>query len=68
MSMADVAPLRAGLVAALVLTLVAGQGAVQTAAAQDYGVVSKPNVPYVEHDGVKLTGDFTHPKGLRRRR
>jgi hypothetical protein len=35
-----------------------------TAAAQDYGVVSKPNVPYVEHDGVKLAGDFYSPKGL----
>jgi acetyl esterase/lipase len=64
MSMTDVAPLRAGLVAALALTLVAGQGAVQSAAAQDYGVVSKPNVPYVEHDGVKLAGDFYSPKGL----
>jgi acetyl esterase/lipase len=60
----DVAPLRAGLVAALALTLVTGQGAVQPAAAQDYGVISKPNVPYVEHDGVNLTGDFYAPKGL----
>ncbi len=33
--------LRAGLVAALALTLVAGQGAVQPAAAQDYGVVTQ---------------------------
>ena len=36
----DVAPLRAGLAAALALTLVAGQGAFRPAAAQDYGVVS----------------------------
>jgi len=25
---------------------------------------TRPNVAYVEHDGVKLTGDFYAPKGL----
>ena len=52
---------RAGLaVVALALTFAAADGA----AAQDYGVITRPNVPYVEHDGVKLTGDFYAPKGL----
>jgi acetyl esterase/lipase len=27
-------------------------------------VITRPGVPYVEHDGVKLTGDFYAPKGL----
>ncbi len=56
-------PARAGLaMAAVVLTLtfMAAHGA----AAQGYGVVTRPNVQYVEHDGVKLTGDFYAPKGL----
>jgi acetyl esterase/lipase len=54
-------PACAGLaVAALALTFAAADGAV----AQDYGVITRPNVPYVEHDGVKLTGDFYAPKGL----
>jgi acetyl esterase/lipase len=55
------APARAGLaVVAVALMLVAGHGV----AAQGYGVVTRPNVPYVEHDGVKLAGDFYAPKGL----
>jgi acetyl esterase/lipase len=37
---------------------------ISTASAQTYGVVTKPNVEYVVHDGVKLTGDFYLPKGL----
>jgi acetyl esterase/lipase len=45
---------------ALALTFLAADGA----AAQGYGVVTKPNVQYVEHDGAKLTGDFYAPKGL----
>src|SRR5271156_5206487 len=56
-------PARAGLATAAVavtLTLLAAHGA----AAQGYGVVTRPNVQYVEHDGVKLTGDFYAPKGL----
>jgi acetyl esterase/lipase len=54
-------PERGGLaVVALALTFAAADGA----AAQDYGVITRPNVPYVEHDGVKLTGDFYAPKGL----
>jgi acetyl esterase/lipase len=52
-------PARAA-IAAVALMLVAADGA----AAQGYGVVTRPNVPYVEHDGVKLTGDFYAPKGL----
>jgi acetyl esterase/lipase len=54
-------PARAGLaMVAVALTLLAAHGA----AAQGYGVVAKPGVQYVEHDGVKLTGDFYAPKGL----
>jgi acetyl esterase/lipase len=51
---------RRAAIAAVALMLVAAHGA----AAQGYGVVTRPNVPYVEHDGVKLTGDFYAPKGL----
>src|SRR5262249_29019515 len=36
----------------------------QVAPAQTYAVTTKPNVEYVVHDGVKLTGDFYLPKGL----
>ena len=54
---------RAGFaVVALTLTFAAADGV----AAQDYGVITRPNVAYVEHDGVKLTGDFYAPKGLDR--
>jgi acetyl esterase/lipase len=56
-------PARAGVALAAVvvaLTFMAAHGA----AAQGYGVVTRPNVQYVEHDGVKLTGDFYAPKGL----
>src|SRR5271156_2686792 len=62
MRMMDTSPARAGLaVAALMLTLLlAGHGA----AAQGYGVTTKSNVQYAEHDGVKLTGEFYSPKGL----
>jgi acetyl esterase/lipase len=34
-----------------------------TAMAQ-YEVVTRPNIDFVEHDGVKLSGDFYAPKGL----
>jgi acetyl esterase/lipase len=33
------------------------------ATAQPYEVVTRPNVDYVEHDGVKLQGDLYLPKG-----
>ena len=33
------------------------------AAAQPYEVVTRPNIDYVEHDGVKLQGDLYLPKG-----
>jgi acetyl esterase/lipase len=57
-------PARAGLgAAAVALALMAAQG-YQGASAQGYGVVTRPNVQYVEHDGMKLTGDFYAPKGL----
>jgi acetyl esterase/lipase len=36
----------------------------QVALAQTYAVTTKPNVEYVVHEGVKLTGDFYLPKGL----
>ena len=35
-----------------------------SAHAQSYGVTARSNVEYVEHDGVKLTGDLYLPKGL----
>src|SRR5262249_26619671 len=38
--------------------------AAQAAPAQTYAVTTKPNVEYVTHEGVKLTGDFYLPKGL----
>jgi acetyl esterase/lipase len=38
--------------------------AAQIAVAQTYAVATKPNVEYVVHEGVKLTGDFYLPKGL----
>ncbi len=56
-------PARAGLATAVV-ALALMFGAAHGAAAQGYGVVTKPNLQYVEHDGVKLTGDFYAPKGL----
>jgi acetyl esterase/lipase len=59
--MAYLPPARAGLaMVAVALTVMAAQGA----ATQGYGVVTRSNVPYVEHDGIKLTGDFYAPKGL----
>ena len=33
------------------------------AMAQPYEVVTRPNIHYVEHDGIKLTGDLYPPKG-----
>jgi len=38
--------------------------AAEVAPAQTYAVTTKPNVEYVVHEGVKLTGDFYLPKGL----
>ena len=38
--------------------------AAEVAPAQIYAVTTKPNVEYVVHEGVKLTGDFYLPKGL----
>jgi acetyl esterase/lipase len=38
--------------------------AAQAALAQTYAVTTRPNVEYVVHDGVKLTGDLYLPKGL----
>ena len=38
--------------------------AAQVALAQTYAVATKPNVEYVVHEGVKLTGDFYLPTGL----
>ncbi|HMA71857.1 MAG TPA: alpha/beta hydrolase [Xanthobacteraceae bacterium] len=38
--------------------------AAQIAPAQTYAVDTRPNVEYVVHEGVKLTGDFYLPKGL----
>src|SRR5260370_40174973 len=38
--------------------------AAAVAPAQTYAVTTKPNVEYVVHEGVKLTGDFYLPKGL----
>jgi acetyl esterase/lipase len=38
--------------------------AAQVALAQTYAVATRPNVEYVVHEGVKLTGDFYLPKGL----
>jgi acetyl esterase/lipase len=35
-----------------------------SAEAQPYEVATQASVPYAEHDGVKLTGDFYLPKGL----
>ena len=62
MGMMDMLPGRAGgvMAAAAFLTFAALHGP----NAQGYAVVTKPNVQYVEHDGVKLTGDFYSPKGL----
>jgi acetyl esterase/lipase len=34
------------------------------AEAQTYGVTTRPNIQYAEHDGVKLTGDLYAPKGI----
>src|SRR6185369_17555946 len=34
------------------------------AQAQTYGVTTRPNIQYAEHDGVKLAGDLYAPKGL----
>ncbi len=47
------------LAAAALLLVVA-----QVASAQTYAVATRPNIEYVVHDGVKLTGDFYLPKGL----
>ncbi len=38
--------------------------AAQVVLAETYAVTTKPNVEYVVHEGVKLTGDFYLPKGL----
>ena len=38
--------------------------AAQIAMAQTYAVDTRPNIEYVVHEGVKLTGDFYLPKGL----
>ncbi len=38
--------------------------AAEVAPAQTYAVTTKPNVEYVVHEGVRLTGDFYLPKGL----
>jgi acetyl esterase/lipase len=38
-------------------------GAMSQARAQTYGVVARPDLPYVEHDGLKLTGDLYLPQG-----
>ena len=45
----------------LLVTQIAGA---QIAGAQTYAVTTRPNVEYVVHDGVKLTGDLYLPKGL----
>ena len=45
--------------AALVAALVA-----QPALAQQHEVATRPNIEYVEHDGVKLAGDLYLPKGV----
>jgi acetyl esterase/lipase len=57
MRMTDWLPAWAG--AALVAVML-GHGAM----AQGYAVETRADVPYVEHDGVKLTGNFYLPKGL----
>jgi len=44
--------------ASAVLAVAAGPALAQTE------IVTRPNVEYVEHDGVKLTGDLYAPKGL----
>src|ERR1700726_2108329 len=38
--------------------------ATQVAFAQTYAVTTRPNIEYVVHDGIKLTGDLYLPKGL----
>ena len=48
-------PCLAALAAMLLLTTLAS--------AQPYEVVTRPDVEYVVHDGVKLTGDLYLPKG-----
>jgi acetyl esterase/lipase len=35
-----------------------------SAQAQTYGVATRTNIPYAEHDGVKLAGDLYAPKGI----
>jgi acetyl esterase/lipase len=57
MRMTDWLPACAG-AAMVAATLVHG------AAAQGYAVETRPDVQYVEHDGVKLTGNLYLPKGL----
>lgn len=48
----------AGLVAMALTTMAAN------AVAKDYEVVTRPDITYVERDGVKLVGDLYLPKGL----
>jgi acetyl esterase/lipase len=48
------------IVAVIVNTLPAVE---RTASAAEYAVATRMKVPYVEHDGVKLTGDLYVPKG-----
>src|SRR5262249_6261873 len=38
-------------------------GGMMTASAAEYAVATRMKVQYVEHDGVKLTGDLYSPKG-----
>jgi acetyl esterase/lipase len=45
------------------VVMAGGMTAQDQARAQTHEVTTRANVPYVEHDGVKLTGDLYHPKG-----
>ena len=57
MRMTDWLPACAG---AAMVAATLGHGAM----AQGYAVETRLDVPYVEHDGVKLTGNLYLPKGL----
>jgi acetyl esterase/lipase len=56
----DVSDVHLGIVAVIVNILPAVE---RTASAAEYAVATRMKVPYVEHDGVKLTGDLYVPKG-----
>ncbi len=52
---------RAGLGASLLALVLLGSS--MTVSAAEYAVATRMKVQYVEHDGVKLTGDLYSPKG-----